>query len=299
LKQGERLVKRTLSKTVLRSFRHSFGHWRVGMRAAKTPLLAEGPSGLSSFHWIESPRGHFYADPMLFAHQGCTWLFVEDYLYATDEARSVLVAEVTDQGEIGPFRPALTAPHHLSYPLVFGHAGEIFMMPETATNRTVELYRAVHFPDQWRREAVLFPHPAYDTTPLYHDGRWWFFSTFPAGRGIGRFLTHLFYADSLTGKWRLHPASPISGPDQGRSAGPILQLDGRLIRPTQCGRPVYGYSFAFEEITQLDPARFSEQRRATYEPTWHRYLRGMHTYGQVGTIEVIDGCWGVNPYDVI
>ena len=114
LKRGERFLKRVVSTTLLRSFRHSCHHWRVGIRTSKHSLLSEGPSALSGFRWIESPQGHFYADPMLFQHQGRTWLFVEDYLYATDEARSILVAEVSQDGEVGPFMPALTAEYHLS-----------------------------------------------------------------------------------------------------------------------------------------------------------------------------------------
>jgi hypothetical protein len=299
LKRSERFLKKVLSTTLLRSFRHSCHHWRIGIRTSKHGLLNEGPNALSRFRWIDSPRGHFYADPMLLQHQGRTWLFVEDYLYATDEARSILVAEVSQNGEVGPFMPSLTADYHLSYPLVFSHAGEIFMVPETAAHRTVELYRAVRFPLEWRLETVLYPHPAYDTTPLYHDGLWWFFTSISVKGGRERVVPHLFYADSLTGEWQLHPSTSIGGCDEARGAGPIFKVDDRLIRPTQCGRPVYGYSFAFEEITRLDRAGFSEQRLACFEPTWQRHLLGMHTYGRAGDVEVIDGCWGVNPYDVM
>lgn len=299
LKRGERFLKKTLSTTILRPFRHSCEHWRVGIRRSKTPLYEEGPEGLPAFKWISSPRGHFYADPMLFQQEGRIWLFVEDYQYATNDARSVLAAEVTENGAVGPFVPVLTTPYHLSYPLVFRHGRDIFMLPETAANRTVELYRAVQFPSEWRLEKVLYPHPAYDTTPLYHDGLWWFFATVPEGGAKDNLRTHLYFAESLTGEWRRHPANPIGRPFDGRGAGPILRSDDRLIRPTQCSRPVYGYSFSFDEIVELNPERFVERRLSTFEPTWKRHLRGMHNYARVGSIEVIDGCWGENPYVVM
>lgn len=125
-----------------------------------------------------------------------------------------------------------------------------------------------------------------------------FFTTVPEG-GTGRGVTYLLWSDSLTGSWRLHPAGPLGDPGEGRGAGPIFQQGGRWIRPTQCGRPIYGYSFSFDEITHLDRETFSQRRLATFEPTWHRHIRGWHTYGRASEIEVIDGCWGVNPYDVI
>lgn len=298
VRHGKRFVKRLLSTTVLHPFRHSFLHWRIGWRTSKTSLLEDGAAALASFQWMESPRGHFYADPMLIEHEGRTWLFVEDYRYDINEARGILAAEVTAGGLAGPFRPALTSTRHISYPLIFRHEHDVYMLPETAARRRVELYRAVRFPFEWRFERLVFPHAGYDTTPFYLDGTWYFFTTVPEG-GTGRGVTYLLWSDSLTGSWRLHPAGPLGDPGEGRGAGPIFQQGGRWIRPTQCGRPIYGYSFSFDEITHLDRETFSQRRLATFEPTWHRHIRGMHTYGRAGEIEVIDGCWGVNPYDVI
>ncbi len=298
LQQGSRLIKRVLSTTVLRPFRHSCHHWRIGLRVSKHPLLVDGMRAMPSFRWLESPRGHFYADPVLLAHEGRTWLFVEDYLHRADEARRILAAEISERGRVGPFRPVLHADHHISYPLLFRHDGAIYMIPETAAARAVHLYRAAEFPFTWHHEGVLFPHPAYDTTPVYHEDTWYFFATIP-DRSSNALLTHLFWADSLTGRWHLHPASPVGGHGEGRGAGPIFRHDDRLIRPTQCAWPVYGYSFSFDEILHLDRRSFAERRLMTFEPTWRRHLLGMHTYGRCGSIEVIDGCWGVNPYDVM
>jgi hypothetical protein len=291
-------IKRLLSTTVLRPFRHSCLHWRIGLRRSKTSLWVDGMAAMPSFRWLESPRGHFYADPMLLEDKGRTWLFAEDYLHASDDARCIIAAEIGDDGSAGPFRPVLETEHHISYPFVFRHQGAIYMVPETAADRTVRLYRATDFPFSWRCEGVLFPHPAYDTTPFEHDGTWYFFATIPE-RGGSALITHLFWADSLTGRWHLHPASPVGGHGESRGAGPVFREDGRLIRPTQCGRPIYGYSFSFDEIVQLDRRTFVQRRLATFEPTWRRHLRGMHTYGRCGSLEVIDGCWGVNPYDVM
>jgi hypothetical protein len=298
LKTGEHFVKKLLSQTVLHSLRHSLHHWRVGLRVSKTSLLDDGLQALSAFRWIDSPRGHFYADPMLFGHEGRIWLFVEDYLHATNRAQTILAAEVSEDGSVDGFMPVLTRPYHVSYPLVFRHKDDIYMLPETAEHHTIELYRSVRFPFQWRLHKVLFDHAGYDTTPLEFEGRWYFFTTLPE-QGTRDGYTHVFMADNLAGPWEPHPVSPLYPPGKGRGAGPIIRVDGRLIRPTQCGIPVYGYSFSLDEIIQLDPTRIVHQRLATFEPTWSRHLRGTHTYGRVGQIEVIDSCWGVNPYDVM
>lgn len=296
---GPQLLKKAAQKTILRPFQPaSHLHWQIAIRRSALTLLEEGPQVLPSFKWLDAPRGHFYADPMLIERDGKTWLFVEDYQYAQSRG-CISVAEVASTGEVGPFTPCLTRPYHLSYPLVFEHRGEIFMLPETAHNNTVELYRATNFPLEWKFEKVLLPSRTLDTTPLYRDGRWWFFTTIQEPSGYGSF-GQLFSAETLTDPWTLHPASPISWTvETARGGGRIVEIGGKLVRPTQSCCPSYGYSFSLQEITKLDKEGFAERKLATYNPTWNPSLRRIHTYARSGEIELIDGCWAVDPRSVL
>lgn len=296
---GPQLLKKAAQQTILRPFQPaSHLHWRIAIRRSALTLLEEGPQVLPSFMWIDAPRGHYYADPMLFERDGKTWLFVEDYQYAQSQA-CISVAEVATTGQVGLFTPCLTRPYHLSYPFVFEHGGEIFMLPETGRNNTVELYRATGFPLEWKFEKVLLSSRAVDTTPLYRDGRWWIFTTIPEPAGYGSFGL-LFSAEALTDPWTLHPASPISWTvETARSGGRIVEIGGKLVRPTQSCCPTYGYSLSLHEITRLDKDGFAERQLATYNPTWNPSLRGIHTYARSGEIELIDGCWEVHPHSVL
>jgi len=267
-------------------------HWRVGIRRAAVPLYEEGPEAVTSFRWCHAPAGHYYADPMVFEHGGRRWLFVEDYDAARDKA-CIAVGEVASGGEVGPVVSCLDRAYHLSYPLVFSHDGELFMLPETGSHGCVELYRAVRFPYEWKLEKVLLPLRAVDTTPLYHDGRWWFFTTLTEPKGWAAFGL-LFTAETLTGDWTLHPASPISSSmSDARSAGPIIRTGNRLLRSTQSACPAYGSSFSLHEITRLDSERFEQKTIATIDPAGLLQLQGTHTYSRTGDLEAIDGCWAV------
>ena len=64
-------------------------------------------------------------------------------------------AEVLPGGGLGPVRTCLERDYHFSYPMVFEHDGDVFMVPESALNGTVELYRATRFPHEWTLEKVL------------------------------------------------------------------------------------------------------------------------------------------------
>ena len=252
-------------------------HWRLAIRRCNRSLLdGDSTPDMSGFLWIESPRGRFYADPFLIEHSGKTWLFFEDFDYATRRGR-IAAAEIDDDNRMHEAVTVLTKPYHLSYPCVFRDGADLFMIPETGENGTVELYRCLDFPNNWTLEKVLVRERAVDTTVWIEDGRYWFFVTFVEPRSRGTQLW-LFSADSLTGVWTPHPANPISTDVRNsRGAGALFRHDGKLFRPSQdCGER-HGRSFSFNEIVTLTPDRYEERRstddHASCRFHWHAYLQ--------------------------
>src|SRR5206468_2218577 len=183
-------------------------HWRVCIRRSDSArLIADISADKSGFLWIPCPAGHFYADPFLIEHRGQIWLFYEDYSYAEKRGR-ICCAPVQPDLSLGPASSCLDLPYHLSYPFVFLHENDVFMIPESAANESVELWRATDFPQRWVLEKTLFRGSAVDTTPLLHDGRWYFFTALVEPLGSAVFGA-LFSADTLTGDWVHHLSSPI------------------------------------------------------------------------------------------
>jgi len=153
-------------------------HWRVGWRWVDGPDLVDlraHPSG----GWRELPDDgvRFYADPFPIVSGGRLHLFVEEFDHRL--GRGVISAvEFSHSGPIGKPRRVLETATHLSYPFVFEHRGEMWMVPESCGAGTIDLYRAEHFPDGWVKEATLVPGVvASDATLFEHDGRWWMFAT--------------------------------------------------------------------------------------------------------------------------
>ena len=246
---------------------------------------------MNGFRTIEAPQGHFYADPFLVEDEGKTWLFFEDYIYKTGRG-NISCAEVTN-GEIGNAVLVLERPYHLSYPCVFRDGGEWFMIPETAANGTVELYRCLKFPHRWELHKKLFGASAVDTTLWVEDGVYWFFTSLREPRGRATQLW-LFHTASLTGDWTAHPSNPISTDVRNsRGAGAIFRHNGKLFRPSQdCSRH-YGYSFTLNEILTLTLGDYAEKAVVTVNPLWAEGLAATHSYSRAGEVEIIDGCWPV------
>jgi len=264
-------------------------HWRLAVRSGGSLIAGSTHSPeLSGFRWIESPPGRFYADPFMIEKDGRLWVFFEDFDYATNRGR-ISCAELGNDGAFEPV-PVLERPYHLSYPCVFRADNNLFMIPETGENGTVELYRCTRFPDRWMLETTLLKIPAVDSTVWEDAGIFWLFVTLEEPRGHGIQLW-LFSASTLTGTWTPHPANPISTDiRKSRGAGGIFRYNGKLLRPSQDCSGHYGRRFTLNEIVALDGDRYEEKACVTVDPIWAPGLVGTHTYSHIGQVEVIDGC---------
>ena len=232
-----------------------------------------------------------YADPFLFEHEGRHHLFCEEV--PVDAKRGVIShTELRLDGVPADSpRPVLRATCHLSYPFLFAHEGDVFMIPETVEARRVELYRAVSFPHTWERDAILLDNiQAVDATLLAHGGRLWLFAgVATAGASLADEL-HLFWAQTLRGPWHPHVCNPVvSDVRCARPAGAIQRWGTRLIRPGQdCSRR-YGGAISFREIDVLDTTAYVEHEIERLEPAaLGGDARATHTYTADGSFEAID-----------
>ena len=283
---GPALIKKIIRYPLRREI---VQHWRIGLRTTRqNPLWKTG--NLEGFRWLSSARGHFWADPFLLVHGGRRWMFFENYSYA--QRRAVIsCAEISEAGTVNPPTNCLSAEgHHFSYPYVFQSGSDLYMVPESADSKSVDLYRCEDFPNKWVFVRSLLKGRFVDSTVWQSKGLWWLMTTSAElGARAGSLL--LFFAQSLTGVWSLHRSSPISNDIRSnRGAGRVfLAEDDRLIRPSQSCSPIYGYSFSLNEITELCPERYSERVFRTVTPEFWKDLCGVHTYNIAGDVEVIDG----------
>jgi hypothetical protein len=268
--------------------RNTVESWCVGLRRASGLAGLQAATFTGDIHWLDIPPGHYQADPFLMEQGGRSYLFVEDFDVAADLGSIACLP--LDNGVVsGPAQTVLERPYHLSYPQVFGCDGEIFMIPESGYNNTVELYRALSFPDKWQLERVLFRGPAFDVTLLRHAGRFWFFVTLIDKANPQRIELLLFHSHSLLGDWSLHPRSPISRDIRtARCAGSPFLDSGSWIRPAQDGSTTYGGSLRYQRIVQLDVRHYVEEFAGGVTAAMLPGMTGVHTYNRAGELEVFD-----------
>jgi hypothetical protein len=242
---------------------------------------------LTGFREVPLPQGsEAMADPFLREAKGRNYLLFEEVAAGTPRGRLGCV-EVFEDGTYSEMKIILQRDYHLSYPCVVPADGELFLLPESYEAGRVDLYRFSRFP--WDVELVsplVEGLALVDTTPIFLDGRWYFFTTTPPP-----FLeTLLFWADRLDGAWNLHPCSPISlSVRNSRSAGNLFWRNGRLYRPTQDCSGRYGYAIRVNEVVRLTPLEFEERKVNWIPPAWSPGLLGTHTWNESSRLQVLDG----------
>ncbi|MEU3830077.1 hypothetical protein AB0F36_32880 [Streptomyces sp. NPDC029080] len=266
--------------------------WSIGIFEGDSPLNLLPAKGVRNpvltrddIHDLDAA---FVADPFALRVGNRSHMFFEIYDRATDKG-CIGHAASTDHRSWTYNGVVLTENFHLSYPFVFTHAGQFYMVPETRRTRQVRLYVADAFPTGWRQIATLLHEPLADPTPFLHDDRWWMYGCGPQNHD----RLHLFHAGTLLGSWAEHPISPVISCDAGkaRPAGRPTLWDDQLVRYAQDCRGGYGMGVRAFTITDLTPQRHRETQtpvdpfRRAPRQAWN--MAGMH---HIDPIEH-DGRW--------
>lgn len=246
---------------------------------------------LEHFRKLIPPRDRFWADPFVVEHEGEQYVFFEELIYAQGLGHLACIRLNADGSHSEPVT-ILEKPYHLSYPFIFKHKGQYYLIPETAGNRTIEVYRCEMFPHRWVFEKNLMEDvEAYDSTLLEHAGRWWMFVSMRSHQSCSpNEALYLFHADDpLSTEWQAHPQNPVvARASHARPAGRIFEEGGKLYRPSQNCAGVYGRGLNINLIRQLDVHDYREETVSCCMPDGAYDMNGVHTLAIGENISVSD-----------
>lgn len=265
----------------------SSDQWHIGYYFANED--SDAAYAAAHMRRLVPPRNHDWADPFIVHRDGRSFIFFEDLPHRRRRAH-IAAVEVFEDGSAGEPRRVLERPYHLSYPFIFPWMGELFMMPETGDNRTVEVYRCERFPDRWTLHKVLLENiAAFDATLVREAGRWWMFVNVAEPGADPNEELHLYWSDSPLGPWTAHVANPVlSDVRRARGAGPLFRRDGVLYRPSQDCSAAYGSAISINRVDVLGTERYQETPVGRMDPDRAAGMRCMHTFGAAGRLRVVD-----------
>jgi len=247
--------------------------------------------------WLPDPGPWRYlADPFGLVRGDTLHVFVEAFDYrvkrATIERHEFELASMSWRGHA----TVLDKPFHLSFPQVFEHGGETWMVPESFQAGEIALYRAADASlDRWEREcALLSGVPGADAAVIAYQGRWWMFYTLVGPDARDQRELHIAHAQSLTGPWHPSAGNPVRDDRRGaRPAGrPFVGRDGVLVLPVQDSSTGYGGATRLLRFPVLTPERVDI--RASDERLTGNLISSSHTAG----LHTLTGCRGYTLVDV-
>lgn len=241
---------------------------------------------------ISMPKEVFWADPFLFKKENKTYVFFENLSYCNMVGK-ISCGEVCKDSKkkfiLTNVKDVLVKEYHLSYPQIFEDNGEIFMIPETSTNKRIEVYRALNFPYEWELYSFAFEGESISDTTYFQDeeGKKWLF----LNKNNGLYIYQI--EDLKFSKIFQHKLNPISMNTKfSRNAGSIFKYNNDYIRPNQYNiKGVYGYGLRFSKILKLNLLEYLEEEIKVVKPDFIPGIIGVHHLHQYDNSFVFDVCY--------
>jgi len=248
-------------------------------------------TSLNQFQKMIPPKDRFWADPHVIKRDDKYYVFLEEFIYSKNKAHISLVI-MDNKGDFTEPVKVLERDYHLSFPFIIEDEGEIYMIPETKMNKTIELFKCIEFPFKWELESILFDKiSAVDSTVIKKDGRYWLFTNIrnQDGASINDEL-FLFSSERLNSNtWQSHPQNPVvSDVRSARPAGNFFNYKGNLYRPSQNCSKHYGHALTINQVIEMNESQYKEIVVDSIFPVWDKEIVGTHTINSIDHLTVID-----------
>ena len=287
LKENNLFYIRTYIKAFIKEIKkikNHKSHWSLFIGKKQKEL----PKNIKNTIEVKPPKDRFWADPFTIKYNNKKYIFAEELIYK--EKKGNIIAIEYESNNYNRIGKVLDLPYHLSYPFIIKDKNELYMIPESNRNSTIDLYHCDEFPLKWNKVKTLISDiKASDTTIFKYNGIWWMFTSVRSDGLSQDEQLYLYYNDEdlLNGNWIKHKLSPIVLDCRyARMAGNIFEKNGKLYRPSQDCSNVYGGAINYMEIEKIDKENYVEKFVTSTIPTNH--YKGVHTYNELEDEYILD-----------
>jgi hypothetical protein len=239
---------------------------------------------------LPTPQGKFWADPFIRNSENGFEVFLEEYCLEREKG---YIKKVTldIKGEVVSQAVCLEEDWHLSYPFLIQKDGEWYMIPEASVSGMLTIYKENKLTYKWEPVRTLFKSEAvFDCTICKVEDVYWIFMT---KKGVSErsdaelyiYHTHDFVNDI----WEEHSLNPVKiDMRSARPAGAIINIDGKLYRPSQDCSTGYGSRIIINEIETVTKDAYQERMVDMIEANWRDKLNAVHTVNSCKNAVVYD-----------
>jgi len=200
----------------------------------------------------------FVADPFVYSGTDSLYMFYE---LGTKRSKAGWGGDIalatSNNGNKWNYRGVILSESvTLSFPSIYEIDDGHYLLVDSNESSNVRLFKAEEFPYNWTCiDTLLEGNKWTDPSIYYYNKNYFLFTTLKSTGNL-----HLFYSSNISGKYIEHPQSPIVKEDKkhSRNAGQIIDIGGKLYRPTQDCAKMYGEKVRLMKIDTLSTNKYSE-----------------------------------------
>jgi hypothetical protein len=230
-------------------FQQDGGGWSIGYgeSVGYPEKIAVGKNSIYSIEKLKAQNDStvFLADPFFVKEKGIFYLFFEHK--KTKSNADVGLMTSTDGKKYQYRGTVLSQKFHLSYPQVFKYKDAFYMLPESKQANMVLLYKAYHFPFDWRICDTLIANVQLVDPSIYLSDSLNILVATDYEKNM-----YLYQADSLFGEWKLHEKPIALIGTEARAGGRFFADKKGLILPVQNCTKGYGYGVSLYRFSFHD-----------------------------------------------
>jgi len=277
--------------------------WNVGIAKNTFSSVLDIQIEKLDFKWLTiNDLSILFADPFIYKKNDNYYIFYEKYNYFNDYGVIALTI-LNNNFDVIYESDLLDTQNHLSYPFIFNHNDELFILPESSKGNDGSQYMyEFNFSNNTlhNKKLLIEYNRLLDGTLLFHDNKYWLFSTKRGKKSNSDLLIH--YSKTFDFGYISHSSNPVKVDNVGtRPAGNFIIENGVIYRPSQNNSFYYGKSIILNKIEILNESQFKEiPVKEIFAPQNCKYNFGIHTINISNDVIVIDGLRRIfNPFKKI
>ena len=227
---------------------------------------------------IISKKSEWWADPFIFTHMNKDYVFFENFEFDYNKAK-ISYGEIKNT-KIVNVNDALSLNYHLSYPFIWKDKNNIYLIPETAEKKSIQVWKAKKFPNQWVHFKTLLKGEVCCDTSIVQDkskNKWLFTNK---SNDKSNDANNELYIYKIVGNFKKlipHKLNPvITDCRRARNAGNLF-IKNQLLRPSQINDSRgYGLGININKITILNLSTYEEKIIKKIFPKKIKDADGLH-----------------------
>ena len=264
--------------------------WNIAIRKKEDKFLWEKSGEAKKFTVLPNTIRYWAADPFMISAGEKDYLFFE--MFDRLKSKGLIGYREINNKKIGKMKIAYEAKRHLSFPFIFKHNDEYYMMPEYSEGKELFLLKATHFPDEWEKIESWMNGKRFVDSALLNYGGNNYLLTQELKSGYSSAELSVF--TQRDGEWVSHKKNPVvKSFANSRLAGKTFLGKNQLIRVAQDCQDGYGTKLHFNNILKLSEDEYEEEMFRTISVDdimvdSKESFCGIHTYNFDERYEVVD-----------